>query len=178
MNALLRRLPERQEILYAGGGIFFIIYSWALRGFFYQLSSFILFHSVGDILAIFAYMMALALLEALTFLLLLVGLSFTLPPRWLQKGFGGKAFLILLVTGVAAVALESYLTKKLTGLGPLYFGLILALTISVALVFLYERTPPLRRLLSGLLERMQVFTYLYVPLGVLSLLVVLARLLG
>jgi hypothetical protein len=178
MGFLARRLPGRQDVLYALGGVVFVIYTWALRGFFYQLSSFLLFHSLGDILAIFAYMMALALLESILAMAALLGLAVVLPPVWFRNGFGYKAFLTLLVAGAGAVALEHYLTKSMTEAALLYGGLGLALLALVGLILFFEYAPRLKGLLLNGLERLQVFTYLYVPIGVLSLLVVFIRNLG
>lgn len=97
MLKLLNRLPERREMRYAYGGIVFLIYSWALRGFFYQLSSLILYHSLEDILSILAYMMALALLESLAVMALSLIVAAVLPGGWFREGFGYKAFLAVFV---------------------------------------------------------------------------------
>src|SRR5512143_537006 len=98
MGFLSRRLPDRRAFLLVYGGVVFIVYSWALRGFFYQLSSFILYHSVGDILAIFAYMMALALLESVAAMAVLLLAAILLPEAWFRQGFAYKAFLAMLVS--------------------------------------------------------------------------------
>jgi hypothetical protein len=178
MKFLQRRLPNRRDIGYAYGGVVFIVYSWALRGFFYQLSSLILYHALGDILPILSYMLALALLESLVVLISLLALAFILPSSWLIEGFGYKAFLAVIVAGAAAVGLESYITRQLTNTFYLYAGLAASVAILLGLVLLIERLPPIKRMLVGLLDRLSLFTYIYVPLGILSLLVVLIRNLG
>lgn len=155
-----------------------MIYSWALRGFIYQLSSLILYHSLGDIFAILAYMMGLALLETLLAMSLLLFLALLLPPGWLRKDFGYKAFLILLIAGAASVALEHYLTEKMTGMAWLAGGMGLALLLLAGSLLLAAHFPRIRALLRGFLERLSIFTWLYVPVGIIGLLVVLVRNLG
>jgi hypothetical protein len=178
MKFLQSRLPNRRDVGSAYGGVVFIVYSWALRGFFYQLSSLILYHALGDILPILSYMLALALLESLIVLISLLALAFVLPRSWLIEGFGYKAFLAVIVAGAAAVGLESYLTRQLTNTFYLYAGLVASVAILLGLVLLIERLPPIKRMLVGLLDRLSLFIYIYVPLGILSLLVVVIRNLG
>jgi hypothetical protein len=175
MGFIAKRLPDRRAFLLVYGGVIFIVFSWALRGFFYQLSSFILYHSVGDIFAIFAYMMALALLESIAVMAVLLFAAILLPEAWFRQGFAYKAFLAMLVASTGAVALETYLTKKMESAGLLYAGLILSLFAWVALIQFLDHVPRLRTLLLDIIERLQIFTYLYVPLGVLSLFIVLIR---
>ncbi len=172
------RLPAQGDILQAAGGGFFLIFTWALRGFLYQLSSLLLYHSVGDIFAILAYMLALALLETFAVLAILIALASLLPAHWLRQGFGGKAFLILLIGGAASTALASYLSQKMTAFLPLAGGLALALLLLGSSFLLLERLPAARRALGGFLERLSIFAWIYLPLGILSLLVVLIRNLG
>lgn len=175
MHFLARRLPDRQEILLALGSVIFVVYGWALRGFLYQFSSFILFHSVGDILAIFAYVMALALLESLTVLGGLLLASLVLPPGWFRAGFPYKALLALLVAAAAAVGLENYLTKNMSSEVLLLGGLAVSIILWIGLVWLCERGERIRAVLMDLMDRLQIFTYIFVPIGVLSLLIVLLR---
>jgi len=54
-------------------------------------------------------------------------------------------------------------------------GLLLSLLLVLLLAFLFDRFPSLARLVSAGIERMVIFVYIYVPLGFLSLLVVLVR---
>ncbi|MGE5248893.1 MAG: hypothetical protein ACM3QS_01665 [Bacteroidota bacterium] len=174
----MKRLPDRRAFLLVYGGVVFIIYSWALRGFFFQLSSFLLYHSVGEIIAIFAYMMALALLESLAVMAVLMVTAALLPEAWLRRGFVYKAFLATLVASAGAIALETYLTRQTGSPGLLYAGLALSLLAWAGLIQFFDRLPRPRSLLLDLIERLQIFAYIYVPLGLLSLLIVLIRNLG
>ncbi len=54
-------------------------------------------------------------------------------------------------------------------------GLLAAVMLVVLLAYLFRRLPRLSRLVTALLERMLIFVYIYVPLGLLGLLVVLIR---
>jgi hypothetical protein len=175
MQLLSRRLPARRDVGYAYGGVIFLIYTWALRGFFYQLSSLILYHPAGEIFAIFCYMMALALLESLTVLAGLLLLAVILPRAWFARGFAYKGFLTALVSGAGAVALERFLTRGLTQISYLYIGLALCLLVLLVVFLVIERFPRIQRILADLVDRLNLFTYIYLPLGILSLVVVLIR---
>jgi hypothetical protein len=132
---------------------------------------------VGEILAILTYMLAFAMLESLAVMAVLLLLAMALPRPWFAAGFGYKAFLAALVSAAAAVALEVYLTEhQELSLLPLA-GALLGLGLVFGSISLVERRAGLRRLLVGLLDRIGIFTYLYLPVGVLSLFVVLIRIL-
>ena len=155
-----------------------MIYTWALRGFLYQLSSLLLYHNLGDILAILAYILALALLETVAAMTVLIGLAAILPPGWLREGFGYKSFIWLLAAGMAAVALERYLTEKMTGLIWPAAGAAMIAGALISSILVLGRSPGLRARMNDLMERLSIFNWLYVPLGMLSLLVVLVRIIG
>jgi hypothetical protein len=198
VGIFVKRLPQRQDILYVFGGVVFIVYSWALRGFLYQLSSFIVFHPLGEIAGILAYMMALALLESVLVMVGLVSLAFILPRKWFLDGFVYKAFLAALVAGIASLGVQQFLTEKKAAIEflsagvelaqtrqareylnqLLYAGAGIAVTILTALILFFEHMPRLQKILLNVIERLQVFLYLYIPIGMLSLLVIFIRNLG
>ena len=81
MTLFRERLPSKKDILYVYGGVVFVIYSWAIRGFLYQLSSLRLYHTFGEILATFSYLMAFALIEILIIMSGLIMSGFILPQK-------------------------------------------------------------------------------------------------
>ena len=64
INFIKKRLPERNEFYAVLGIVIFVVFGWSMRGFLYEVPSFINYFRVGQILAIFAYMMGFALLES------------------------------------------------------------------------------------------------------------------
>jgi len=178
MDTLKERIPQRSEILYVFGDVVFFVYSWAMRGFLYQLSSLLLYHTVGEILAVFSYLMAFALLESLIVMsgLLLVG--FLLPTKWFRQGFAYKGFSATLVTGIAMILLNDYLFSLDHAMPPMkviYFGAGIMVVFIATLNWIFKNVPRLQNYLLVVQDRMQIFIYFYVPLGFLGLIVIVLR---
>jgi hypothetical protein len=106
LTVFRERLPTRVEILYVFGGVVFVIYSWAIRGFLYQLSSLRLYHTLGEIFGVFSYLMAFALIESLIIMGGLILMGFILPGKWFREGFAYKGFITTLVAGIAMIKLH------------------------------------------------------------------------
>lgn len=178
LNALKERLPHRREILYVFGGVVFLIYSWAIRGFLYQLSSLRLYHTVGDIFGVFSYLMAFALLESLVIMGLLILIGLILPGKWFREGFAYKGFITTIVAGMAMVILHYYLfllNYALPSMNRIYLGAAISIILLVAFILLFQSMPKLQTYLLLIQERLQIFIYFYIPLGFLGLAVVLLR---
>lgn len=178
MTTLRERLPEQREVLYVFGGVVFFVYSWAIRGFLYQFSSLRLYHTVGEIFAVFSYLMAFALVESLVIMGALIGIGFLLPDKWLRQGFAYKGFAAVVVTGIAMVWLHYYLYSLNYTLPPMsviYFAFGIAAAGLIVLIWVLEHIPQVKRFFLSIQERLQVFLYFYIPVGLLGLAVVLTR---
>lgn len=175
MNIIKRKLPLWSEIQVVFGLLVFAVFSWSIRGFLYKLSSFLLYHDLGEIFGIFSYMMGIALLESGIILSALLILAVLLPVGWFRDGFVTKASLLALVAGGAMIYLQSILTFRLPSVRTLGAFLVVPLIIWLVLIFLTVKVKRFRVALDFLLERMSVFLYLYVPLGILGLVVVAVR---
>jgi hypothetical protein len=178
LNALRGRLPHQREILYVFGGVVFLIYSWAIRGFLYQFSSLRLYHTLGEIFGVFSYLMAFALLETLVIMGILILIGLILPGNWLREGFAYKGFITTLVTGIAMIFLNNYLFSLNHAMPPKNAipstaGITFVLLIS--LIWVFQNIPELQKFLLAVQERMQIFIYFYIPLGILGLAVVVLR---
>ena len=170
--------PKWQEVLYVFGVVVFLVYSWAVRGFFYQLSSLRLYHTIGEILAVFSYVMAFALLESILVISGLVFLGIVLPQKWLRDGFAYKGFVVALVMGVAMIGLHYYmfsLRYAMPPLGILFSGFGAAIILLVVLILISQNNARLQSFLLSMAERVQIFLYLYIPLGLVGLAVVFLR---
>lgn len=180
MATFKSRLPDNEQILPAFSAIIFVVYTWSLYRMFFQLPSWLGYLSIGNVLSLAAYVLMFALVESLVILGVLLLFSAILPASWLRKDFAVQGSTL---TGIAAFG--AYLVQRKVGLlyklSPeqllvnallILAGLILILVISA---FIYQRLPLLRKWVHSLAERMTVFTYLYLPLGILSLAAVLLR---
>lgn len=178
MTIFRERIPGQEDIFYVFGGIVFGVYSWAIRGFLYQVSSLRLYHTLGEILAIFAYVMAYALLESLVIMAFLILVGFSLPGKWFREGFAYKGFITTVVTGAAMIILHYYLHSlnyELPSMRLIYLGMGITMILLVSLLWFIQNRPPLQKVLLAAQERLQIFVYFYIPLGILGLAVVLLR---
>lgn len=170
------RLPTIQQILAVYGVIVLIFYGWTLIWFFWKLPSWEYFLKFGEIFTILAYSMATNLLESLTVLLVPLLLSIVLPKSWFKDFFISRASSLVILGLGFTMFVTKYITSEndyypqnLVRLIPLVGILILALT------FLIDRIPFLRKLLEGFADQATIFSYVFTPLGLVSLLVVIAR---
>jgi hypothetical protein len=175
MDSLKKRLPDRRETQMVLGFLVFVVFSWSVRGFLYRVTSFLLYFDTGEVLSVFFYMMAFALLESLLVLGGLLLLTIVLPGKWFRVGFSYKASLIVLVTAVAMILLQGMLTSEAPSQVILLIGMIVSLVVLFGLNFAFYRIQRLQSGLNAVLDRFTVFTYLYIPLGIVGLLVVLVR---
>lgn len=182
--SLRSRLPSRREALQVFGVVLFAVFGWSIRGFFYKVPSFMLYFGLTADFAILSYMLAFALLESALVMAFLLLLSVLLPRRVFRDGFAYKAFIVILVTAAAAITFESWyrvaffkdlmagMTYMLT---PFLVGIVASILLLVVLFWLFHAWLPLRKYVSILMDQLSIFTYIYVPLGLLGLVVVLIR---
>ncbi len=181
------RLPTRRDVLLVFGVVLFSVFGWSIRGFLYKLPAFTLYFGLGANLAVLCYMFAFALVESLLVTAVLVLLGTLLPSGWLKSGFAYKGFLIVLVASAAVILFENYyradfLKDMLAGytymFPPFIVGLMGSVLLLAALMWLFHRYQRLQRYALYAVEQISLFTYIYVPLGLIGVVVVLVRNLG
>jgi hypothetical protein len=172
---LFNRLPAFDQILAVYAMAAFMLFSWSLLWFFWNVPSWLHFMNLGVLFATLSYAVAASFLEGLTFLGLLLIVAFILPPAWFRDYFTarGSAVTISLLGLIMLrdywIVSENYFLKPMTT-----FGLALAVLMAV-LLFLAVKFSWMDKALNVLAERLTVFLYIFLSLSVLSLLVVLIR---
>lgn len=173
-----RKLPSRRESTLLLAACVLPVYGWSIFIYFWEVPGWEKYLSAWDIANILAYVLALALLESLLLFSVLVLLRVILPTRLVRDRFVAKAtmfvgmnvlwamFLHLTIlsgqiltwtVGRYALCVAVYLTSMFFSWAFVHFSEFLAARI------------------EDLVDRMTVFIYLYVPLGVFSILTVVAR---
>jgi hypothetical protein len=147
---------------------------------FYYLPSWLGDMYTRDILILSTYVFAFSLLESLIVLGGMVLLALLLPARFFKNKFVAQGVFLVILASLAAYLLH----PKLVVITPwklLYLVLIPIIALSgtiillVLLSFLFDRLPGLNRVANAFAEGMTIFAYIYLPLGLLSLFVVLLR---
>lgn len=173
--ALRNKFPPRHEILALYATIVFLIYGWAVVTFFWKVPSWLYFLSVGELAAIFSYTLASSLLESTVILIVFLFAGLLLPAPIFADQFTVRGSVIIyILTFWAAIFNLITLIQLPTTNDILSFGLITLLTVTLGLV-VTERFPAVQKMLSGLGNRLTVFLYLWLPLSVMGILVILFR---
>ena len=172
MDFIRKRFPHRSEIITILGIAVFICHSWSLLGFFNRLSSFILYFRLAEVAGIFAFMMAFAFLESLLVTGVLVTLSAILPYKWLSDGFAYKGFIAMVMATIAAIILQRTLQGNLPTLPVLTLIWFTPLVWLVVFILWVQRMPRVQKVLINIADRISIMLFLYVPIGITSLIVV------
>ena len=174
MDLIRNRFPDRKDVLAVFGIAVFVCYSWSLLGFLNELSSFLLYLSVTEIGNIFAFMMAFALLESLAVTGLLCLLSAILPSGWLRDGFALKGFVIIVIATAISILFQKSLDEYPSAL-ILAATVLVPIALTVAIIFALRSLPRIKNILVNIQDRILIMLFIYIPIGILSLGVVLYR---
>ena len=178
LNFLRKHLPEKSEVFTVLGMVVFMVFSWSIWGFLHEIPSFLLYFRVGQILAIFAYMMGFALLESLLVMIGLGLMSLVLPVGWFKNGFVYKSFITVLLGAVVILSFGNTLMSLNNDFPPLESILkssLIAIVAWVVLLFLFQYVKPMQKMVLFIADRMGVMAYFYLPLGAIGMIVVLIR---
>lgn len=176
MDIFKQRIASKQEILLVFAACVVSVYSWSIIRFFDRLTGWLYFLNIWEILSIFAYTEAFALLESLLLLLGVILLALLLPRRFFRDRFVAHGTGIVLLSALWAVVAQ-YNDEALRQwpLKILLFWLIVWLSTIAILFLLTQRYRRLEGALKSLSERFVVMLYLYIPLTILSLVIVVVR---
>jgi len=171
---ILKRFPGRREIAALYGVIVLIIYSWTLVWFFWKFPSWINYLSIWEIVKAFCISVSTNLFESLAVVALPVLLAAILPQAWFRKEFVARA--VVLVAG--GLGYMMYLATFFQGKEDYPSDAIqlvpwVALVLMLA-VFLVGKSGFVCKAINAFAERATIFLYLYIPLSLICLLVVLA----
>ena len=173
--SIVNKIPKLEQIAPVYALIVVMIYPWTLMRLFWKLPSWILFASIGDLVVIFAYMVAVNFLESILVLFAPLGINLILPQKWFYDRFESRSVSLVLF----GLGYLTYLKNQLSVDAPFPLTLVrwlpAAFVAILVLVFLVDRVAFLRQALVALATRLTVFLYLVVPISILSLLVVLFR---
>jgi hypothetical protein len=159
----------------------FFVHSWSIRGFLHEFPSFINYFSTAAILAILAYMMAVALVESVLVTIGLIVTGAIVPRKWFKEAFVRSSFITILVGVIAMLKLEDALLVDTRSLPSWSFYLTWAVVAAGSLIILLAlaySVRPFQDAIQFLVERISLLGYLYIFLGLIALVVVAIRIIG
>ena len=170
--SLREKIPPRQQIAPVYSLVVTVLYTWTLISFFWRVSSWLLYFSVGKIITLYAYAVVVNLLESLLVLGGLILLTLILPKKWLAEHFvsRGTLMLVFCFTSLAYFDSRFMVTRKFPA--ELLIWTPAVPVVAFILAYLLGRVRLVARLAEPLAERMIIFLYIFIPVSLLSILVV------
>jgi len=174
--SMLARVPRLRQIWPVYAVVVLMIYSWTLLWFFWKLSGWLIYLRLDEILTIFAYSSAVNFIESLIVLLGLVAVSVILPQKWFYDHFVTRGTILVLV----GLGYLMYVASRMQTIDGFPESLILRFTIPVILlavlvILAADRFAALRSVFEELANRATIFLYIFLPISLVSLLVVIFR---
>ena len=172
---IVKKIPRWEQVIPVYAVIVMMVYVWSLFQYFWRLSSWLNFSTLGQVGGIYVYTVAVNFVESLLVLLVLLALSAVLPAAWFSDEFVVKgSTLTLLVLGGLMVFNQTLFEDVLHP--SILLPKVLAFAVVTAfLVFLFGRVGFLKKTMEEVANRMTVFLYLWMPITAISILVLLTR---
>jgi hypothetical protein len=176
----MRSLPK-SELMSVFAASAFPVYAWTLLHLFRILPSWLKFLTLAEIVSTSLYALSFALFESALILVGLALLAAILPSRFFRDQFAAQGSLLAWLFSVWMVFLQANFSRavdwSLREFALVSVAIFLAFSLSTAVICYLGiyRIQVVRQAILSLAERMIIFLYLYVPLGVLGFVVMLAR---
>lgn len=135
--------------------------------------------NAGEIALVYAYLLVTNFLESLLAVCVPIVLGFILPPKWFRDSFVSRGTSLVLL-GLGYFMFLAYQFQAKDDYPSVLLkarSVTLALGIIALLVILIAKIPFLNKAFGFIAERVTIFLYVYIPLSLVSLVVVLPRLL-
>ncbi|MBK6793223.1 MAG: hypothetical protein IPG80_11985 [Anaerolineales bacterium] len=174
----MNRLPNRNQLLpvYAVGVT--ILYSWAIivtiRS---SLFTWVLYLNVPEILTLVAYILAGAFLESLLLIAALTIFGVLLPSKLLTEKFILRGT-ILTITFLSSIMFYYTQTPLGEALVDIYKWVLFFTVSTVGFLLAAENIQTIKNTVELIADRAMVFLYIYLPISIISVIVVIIRSLG
>jgi hypothetical protein len=170
------RLPSRDQVISQFASCVFLVYTWTIFSFLYKLPGWLMFLNLSEVLGVFSYALASALVESLLILLFLVALAVLLPKPWFGDRFVAQGTVLAVVLSFWSVVFQFIYasTPRWDTSKMLLWFLLLLLSTPIA-GFLVHRLERFGGLVNAFADRLTLFLYVYVPMGLLGLAIVAVR---
>lgn len=170
-----KKIPRPYEIWSLYSTIVFLIYGWTSIAFFWKLPSWLKILNGWEIVVVIAYILASNLLESLIVLMLFLLACILLPSAWLRQDLAVRGSLIMCVfTFWTAIFTLNSLIVFPTRMELLLITVGLLASLGLA-VFLVGRNAFVRRLMRVLSNRSIIFLYVWLPLSLMGVIIVLIK---
>lgn len=174
------RLPASRSVVGLYAVIVCLVYSWTLFTSFYKLSAWMFYLNLSEIASIYAYAFLFDLAESFLLLALVLSIELALLLNVLKNRdeFQTRAVIFVFVL-LCSMAIRLALFKDYEDVNAFVNGetawLVLATVISILSGVAASKNLLFRRFVDGFADRAVIFLYIYVPLSLISGVVVIWR---
>jgi hypothetical protein len=180
LKIIKSRFPNRWEILPVFAVFLFFGFSWTLYRMFWYVPSWLEYLNIWKVITISAYVMAFGLAESIFMTGGLILFSLFFPDRIFKKHFILLGSSLAVLISIAAILLQRKINlvyrlelwQTITYPIAVLAGLVCSVLV---LSWIYQRFPLFASSVKSAADRMTVFLYFYVPLGLAGWTVVLIR---
>jgi hypothetical protein len=170
------KLPSLNKLAPVFGVISLFVYSWTLLWFFWKLNGWLVYLNLEEIGVILIYALATNLLESLVVLGVPVLIGILLPARLYMDQFIARSTAWLL-PGLSYLVFAAF---QFEGRSKFHQSLIVQAGIPVVFfmaIFIYAtvKWQTARKLFEGIADRSTIFIYFFLPISVISLVIVIVR---
>lgn len=175
---MLKRFPQFSSILPVYAVISFIVYNWAILRIFWKVQSWLYNLTFDEILGVSAYTFVTTLLDSIFVLGILLALCALLPSNWLKDDFAVRGVIISLC-GLGSAMLHLYVNNNVDTfeqfINSMRLWWIVTFFVMMAFLWLSAKAKWLHALIINVSDRFIVFTYLFAPISILSIIIVIFR---
>ena len=172
---IVKKIPRWEQIIPVYAVIVMMVYVWSLFQYFWRLSNWLNFSTLGQVGGIYVYTVAVNFIESLLILLVLLALSVILPSKWFSEEFVVKGSTLTLLTLGGLMVFNQTLFEDILHPSVLLPKLLAFGAVTAFLMFLFGRIGFLKKTMEEIANRMTVFLYIWMPITAISILVLLVR---
>ncbi|UCD97959.1 MAG: hypothetical protein JSV42_13475 [Chloroflexota bacterium] len=170
------RLPARADLWFVFSSIIFVVNVWAIINILRAVPSWILSHTIWEMIGIISYPLVFALLESALFTLGLVVMAFLLPSKLLRDNFISQGSLAALIASLGIILAHLYGSDfgiwSVRSFAKYVLLLIIIILASWVLVYFFKR---LNTIIVTVTKRISPLSTAYLALDLLSIFVIVIR---
>ena len=169
------KLPRLAQVYPVYAIIVILTYGWTIYWALWKLPSWLDFLPLGEIGAIFCYLMTTNLIESLLMLIGVLIISLILPQKWFRDLFISRGSVLAASVLIPIMVFEYHFDKPADYYSKLPLLLLIMFLIACVFVFLAGWIGIIRKVVEVFAENAVIFLFISLPVSVLSLIVVIVR---
>lgn len=173
---IIKRVPKPGQLGQVFAVISIMVYTWTAMWFLWKLSGWLFYLQIGEIFTILNYTVTINFFESLVVLLALIVLCIVLPKKWFLEKFTSRGTAL----AISGLGYWMYVASQFEKRDEFPQAFLIRLTIPVVafiivFVFFSGRIGFMRKVLEEIANRASIFLYIFLPISLISMLIVLFR---